>query len=88
MVKGIVNAFDHMGFCLVLNLITTCTDGKWAVIWPPGMLVLLPTFTLGSKYLLPAEKVTVQPPYNSHPWDSKKSGCCREVTAMERSNIQ
>ena len=21
MVKGIVNAFDHMGFCLVLNLI-------------------------------------------------------------------
>ena len=35
MVKGIVNAFDHMGFCLVLNLTTTCTDGKWAVIWPP-----------------------------------------------------
>ena len=29
---------------------------------------------------------TVQPPYNSH-WDSKKTGCCREVTAMERSNI-
>ena len=24
-----------MGFCLVLNLTTTCTDGKWAVIWPP-----------------------------------------------------
>ena len=56
MVKGIVNAFDHMGFCLVLNLTTTCTDGKWAGIWAPillpGMLVLLPTFTLGSKYLL------------------------------------
>ena len=32
MVKGIVNAFDHMGFCLVLNLTTVCTDGKWAVI--------------------------------------------------------
>ena len=30
MVKGIVNAFDHMGFCLVLNLTTICTDGKWA----------------------------------------------------------
>ena len=30
MVKGIVNAFDHMEFCLVL----TSTDGKWAVIWP------------------------------------------------------
>ena len=61
MVKGIVNAFDHMGFCLVLNLTSTCTDDKWAVIWPsnllPGMLVLLPTFTLGNKYLLPAIKV-------------------------------
>ena len=34
MVKGIVNAFDHMEFCLVLNL-TTSTDGKWAVIWQP-----------------------------------------------------
>ena len=60
MVKGIVNAFDHMGFCLVLNLKTTCTDGKWAVMWPPNFatkLVLLPTFTLGSKYLLPDKKV-------------------------------
>ena len=60
MVKGIDNAFGHMGFCLVLNSTTTCTDGKWAVIWHqillPGMLVLLPTFTLGSKHLLPAEK--------------------------------
>ena len=34
MVKGIVNAFDHMGLCLVLYLKTTCTDGKWTVIWP------------------------------------------------------
>ena len=61
MVKGIVNAFDHMEFCLVLNLTTTSTDGKWAVIWPsilpPGMSVLLPTFTLGSKYLPPNKKV-------------------------------
>ena len=61
MVKGIVSAFDHMGFCLVLNLTTTCTDGKWAVIGHqfllPGMLVLLSTFTLGGKYLLPAKKV-------------------------------
>ena len=31
MVKGIVNAFDHMGVCLVFNLTSTCTDGKWAV---------------------------------------------------------
>ena len=36
MVIGIVNAFDHMGFCLVLNLTTTRTDGKWTVIWPPN----------------------------------------------------
>ena len=40
MVKGILNAFDRdgMGFCLVLNLTTACTDGKlkWAVIWPPN----------------------------------------------------
>ena len=49
MVQGIDNAFDHMGFCLVLNLTTTCTDGKWAVIRPPN-------FALGSKYLLPEKK--------------------------------
>ena len=36
MVKGIVGAFDHMGFCLVLNLTTTSTNGKWVVIWPPN----------------------------------------------------
>ena len=61
MIKGIVNAFDRMGFCLVLNLTITCTDGKWAVIWPPNFAIkyvsLLPTLTLGSKYLLPAIKV-------------------------------
>ena len=61
MVKGIVNAFDHIGFWLVLKLTTTYTDGKWAAIWPlilsQGMLVLLPTFTLGSKYLPPTKKV-------------------------------
>ena len=56
MVKGIVNAFDQMGFCLVLNLTTTCTDGKLLYghqILLPSMLVLLPIFTLGGKYLLP-----------------------------------
>ena len=61
MVKGIVNAFDHMGFCLVLNLTTTCTDGKWAVIWPPifatQYVSFANNFTLGSKYLLPAKKI-------------------------------
>ena len=68
MVKNIVNAFDHMGFCLVLNLTTTCTDGKWAVIWPQNfaMLVLLPTFTLGSNYLLPAKKLISNTVYTSY----------------------
>ena len=60
MVKGIVNAFEHMGFRLVLNLTITCTDGKWAVIWPPNFATkyvsLLPSLTLGSKYLLPAKR--------------------------------
>ena len=26
----------QMRLTLVLNLTTTCTDGKWAVIWPPN----------------------------------------------------
>ena len=32
MVKGIINAFDNMEFCLILNL--TVGD-KEAVTWPP-----------------------------------------------------
>ena len=32
MVKGIINAFDHMKFCLVINL---TMGGNWAVTWPP-----------------------------------------------------
>ena len=32
MVKGIINAFDHMEFCLVINL---TIGGSWAVTWPP-----------------------------------------------------
>ena len=32
MVKAIINAFDHMEFCLVINL-TMC--GNLAVTWPP-----------------------------------------------------
>ena len=61
MVKGIDNAFDHMGFCLVLNLKTTLEIASGLLddhqILLPNMLVLLPTFTLGSKYLLPAKTV-------------------------------
>ena len=51
MVNGIVNAFDHLGFCLVLNLITTCSDGSWLLyghqILLRSMLVLLLTSKLG-----------------------------------------
>ena len=47
MVKGIVNAFDHIEFCLALNLTTTSAGGKWAVTWPPifatRYVSLLPT---------------------------------------------
>ena len=32
MVKSIINAFDHMEFCFIINLIM---DGNWAVTWPP-----------------------------------------------------
>ena len=32
MVKGIINAFDHMEFCLVINL---TMGGNQAVTWPP-----------------------------------------------------
>ena len=31
MVKGIIYAYDHMGFCLVINL---TTGGNWALTWP------------------------------------------------------
>ena len=64
MVKGIVNAVDHMGFCLVLNLTTTVhvpVQMESGLVYGhqillPSMSVLLPTFTLGSKYLLPDKK--------------------------------
>ena len=32
MVKGIINAFDHMEFCLVIKL---TIGGNWAVTQPP-----------------------------------------------------
>ena len=61
MVRDIVNSFDYMGLCSVLNLTTACTDGKWAVIWPPNFTTkyvsLLSHFTMGSKYVLPAKTV-------------------------------
>ena len=53
MVKGIVNAYGHMEFCLVLSLITTSICDKWAVIWPP-------TFATMYVSLLPANKKCMQ----------------------------
>ena len=32
MVKGIINAFDHMELCFVINL---TKDGNWAITRPP-----------------------------------------------------
>ena len=58
MVKGIVNAFDHMEFCLVINL---TMGGKQAVTWPPIIAARYVRFatTLNTrcKFLLPTEKV-------------------------------
>ena len=56
MVKGIINAFDHMEFCLVINL---TIGGNRAVAWPPIIATWNVGFatTLNTKYLLPTEKV-------------------------------
>ena len=32
MVKDIINAFDHMELCFVINMTFV---GNWAAIWPP-----------------------------------------------------
>ena len=50
MVKGTVNAFDHIGFYLVLNLTTTCTDSKWVVIWPPNFATKYVSFATGTNF--------------------------------------
>ena len=47
MVKGIINAFDHMKFCLVINL-TTC--GNLAVTWPPMIATRYVSFFYYLKY--------------------------------------
>ena len=55
MVKGIINAFDHLELCLVINL-TMCGTGllyshRYLLL---GILVLLLPFIPGSKYLFNA----------------------------------
>ena len=58
MVKGIINAFEHMELYFVINL---TKDGNWAITRPPmfatGYVCFATTFFIsGSKYLLPAKK--------------------------------
>ena len=40
-----------MSFCLVLNLTTTCTDGKWAIIWPPMFATRYVSFATNLKFI-------------------------------------
>ena len=53
MVKSIINAFDHIEFCFVINL---TMGGNWAVIGKQCLLLGMLDYT-GSKYLPPAKKV-------------------------------
>ena len=53
MVKSIINAFDDMEFCFVINL---TMGGNWAVIGKQCLLLGMLDYT-GSKYLPPAKKV-------------------------------
>ena len=54
MVKGIINAFDHMELCFVINL---TKDGNWAITWPPIFATGSGYVSFASTYLLPAKKV-------------------------------
>ena len=52
MVKGIINAFDLMEFCLVINLTMA---GNQAVTWSPVIAARYVSFAT-TVYLLPTEK--------------------------------
>ena len=53
MVKGIINAFGLMEFCLVIDLKIDGNGHQYLLL---GVLVLLLPFIPGSKYLLPTKK--------------------------------
>ena len=59
MVKGIINAFDHVKFCSKFGHKLLTMDGNWAVTLPPiiatgySMLVLLLPKIFGGKHFLP-----------------------------------
>ena len=60
MVKGIINAFDHLELCLVINLTLVVTGlyyGHQYLLL--GILVLQLPFIPGSKYLLPTKKNSI-----------------------------
>ena len=52
MVKGVINAFDHMEYCFVINL---TKDGNWAITQPPifatGYVSFATTFLYRTCYL-------------------------------------
>ena len=57
MVKGIINAYDHMEFCLVINLIM---GSNQAVTWPSIVAIRYVSFatTLRKSWFLPLEAVS------------------------------
>ena len=57
MVEGICHcAFDRIEFRLVFDL--TIIDGTWDHFFLPCIIALQPTFTIGSKYLLPEKLIS------------------------------
>ena len=67
MVEGIINAFDHMEFCLVLNL---TVSGSFATRYISWLLPFIP----GSKYLLLRnllKDLILDPPGNTIKYTSK-----------------
>ena len=54
MVKGIINASDHMEFCLVLNL---TMGGKPAVTWPPKLATRYVNFATTTSTCYPQKKL-------------------------------
>ena len=60
MVKGIINSGNLFGLTSdTYQYRDTKTAVKWQPVLLPGMLVLLPTLILSSKYLLPAKKLII-----------------------------
>ena len=63
MVKGIINAFDIMEFCLVINL---TIGGKRAVTRPP----IIATWNVGFKYQVARNKLASFKKRNPKAWEA------------------